>query len=65
MTRSASPPAPKARSLAQEKRDFTAEGAPPPGMTGTSTPDVADEGVLPSPSIRSGSHKRLPSGKPG
>ena len=65
MTRSASPPAPKARSLAQEKRDFISEGAPSPGMTGTLTPVLADKGVSPSPSIRSGSHKRLPSGKPG
>jgi len=31
-------PQPKPRALDQEKEDFTAEGAPPPGRVGTSEP---------------------------
>ena len=31
----------KPADLAQQKSDFTAEGAPPPGVVGTSVPDSA------------------------
>ena len=40
-------PAPKARDLKQENTDFTAEGAPPPGMVGTTPPETPDE-VMPT-----------------
>jgi len=31
---------PKVKSLAQQKTDFTAEGSPPPGKVGMSTPET-------------------------
>lgn len=40
-------PAPKPRDLRQENTDFTAEGAPPPGMVGTTPPETPDE-VMPT-----------------
>jgi len=40
-------PAPKARDLAQQNTDFTAEGAPPPGMVGSTPPETPDE-VMPT-----------------
>lgn len=40
-------PAPKPRDLKQEDSDFTAEGAPPPGMVGTTPPETPDE-VMPT-----------------
>ena len=33
-------PPPKARDVAQQHTDFTAEGAPPPGMVGTTSPET-------------------------
>ena len=36
-------PAPKARDIAQQDTDFTAEGAPPPGMVGNTSPEMPDE----------------------
>ena len=44
---------PKVKTLAQQKADFTAEGAPPPGKAAISG----------APTIVLGAHKRLPSGK--
>ncbi len=35
MTRTRPTPAPKVKSLDQQKTDFTSEGAPPPGKVGT------------------------------
>lgn len=37
-------PAPKTRNLTQQKTDFTAEGAPPPGKVALDVPVVNDEG---------------------
>jgi len=42
-------PAPKARDLKQEKTDFTAEGAPPPGMVGNMPPKTPDAAIPPAP----------------
>ena len=35
------PPKPVARTTAQQSADFTAEGAPPPGLVGTEVPEDA------------------------
>jgi hypothetical protein len=38
------PPKAKPKTTAQQARDFTAEGAPPPGMVGTAAPvDAAEQ----------------------
>ena len=57
---------PKVKTLAQQNADFTAEGAPPPGKVGLSTPDTGHESVTaisPAPIIVPGAHKHLPSDK--
>ena len=57
---------PKAKTLAQQNADFTAEGAPPPGKVGLSIPDTAHEfvkAVSRAPTIVLRAHKRRPSGK--
>jgi hypothetical protein len=56
---------PKVKTLAEQKADFTAEGAPPPGKVGMSIPDTGPESVKavsPAPIIVPGAHKRRPSG---
>ena len=47
--RQVSVPAPKAPDLAQQKTDFTAEGAPPPGRIGASVPETPEEGAKQDP----------------
>ncbi len=42
-------PAPRARDIAQQNTDFTAEGAPPPGMVGNTSPETPDEGTSTAP----------------
>lgn len=57
---------PKAKTLAQQNADFTAEGAPPPGKVGMSNPDTGHdcvEAVSHAPTIVVSAHKRRPSGK--
>ncbi len=57
---------PKAKTLAQQNTDFTAEGSPPPGKVGMSIPDTAHEfvkAVSRAPAIVPGAHKGRPSGK--
>jgi hypothetical protein len=57
---------PKVKTLAQQKTDFTAEGAPPPGKVGMVNPDTAHEcveAVPRAPTIAVSAHKRRPSGK--
>jgi len=59
---------PKVKTLAQQKSDFTAEGAPAPGEVGMSNPDTAHEcveAVSRAPTIVVSAHKRRPSGKNG
>jgi hypothetical protein len=62
MTRIAFPRAPKAKSLEQQKADFTSEGSPPPGKVNTSTPITPDKSkkkvVTHTPAIVHGIHKR-------
>lgn len=41
MNKAAVTPAPVAKTLAEQKSDFTAEGSPPPGNVATATPVVA------------------------
>lgn len=43
LPRQVTTPAPKARDLAQQNTDFTSEGAPPPGMVGTTPPETPEE----------------------
>jgi hypothetical protein len=45
-------PAPVAKSLAEQKSDFTAEGSPPPGKVATSTPVDSSEPEKASPARR-------------
>jgi hypothetical protein len=40
MKHTRNPPHPVEPTLAEQKSDFTAEGAPPPGKVATSTPEV-------------------------
>jgi hypothetical protein len=57
---------PKVKTLAQQKTDFTAEGAPPPGKVGMVNPDTAHEcveAVSRAPTIAVSAHKRRPLGK--
>ena len=52
------------KTLAQQNADFTAEGAPPPGMVTISIPGTGYEFVktgLRSPTIVIGAHKHRPS----
>ena len=59
---------PKAKTLAQQNTDFTAEGAPPPGKVGMDIPETAHESVKVvsrAPTIVRGAHKRRPSSKNG
>lgn len=66
MIRSALTRPPKVKTLAQQKADFTAEGAPPPGKLAMSIPDTAHESVKAisrAPTIVLGARKRRPSRK--
>ena len=45
-------PVPVAKTLAQQKSDFTAEGSPPPGKVSTTTPDGTPEPAQASPTLR-------------
>ena len=56
MSRVPAVPAKKSADLAQQKSDFTAEGAPPPGVVGASVSDSA------RPDRREGAKQRLPDG---
>jgi len=47
MTRTVRTRAPKAKTLAQQKTDFTAEGAPPPGPVVAPTPHSVEPANLP------------------
>jgi hypothetical protein len=68
MNRPVLTPPPKVKTLAQQKSDFTAEGAPPPGKVGMANPDTAHEcveTVSRAPTSVVSAHKRPPSGKNG
>ena len=57
---------PKVKTLAEQKTDFTAEGAPPPGKVGMSIPNTGHEcveAVSRAPTIAVSAHKRQPLGK--
>jgi len=57
---------PKVKTLAEQKTDFTAEGAPPPGKVGMSIPNTGHEcveAVSRAPTIAVSAHKRRPLGK--
>ena len=45
-------PVPVAKTLAEQKSDFTAEGSPPPGKNSTTTPDGTPEPDQASPAPR-------------
>ena len=56
----------KAKILAQQNADFTAEGAPPPGKVAMPIHDTAHEAVKAvsrAPTIVLRAHKRRPSGR--
>jgi hypothetical protein len=42
-------PAPPPKTLSEQKTDFTAEGAPPPGQVGPTVPVGSDEAPAPCP----------------
>ncbi|MCK6369939.1 MAG: hypothetical protein L6Q83_01225 [Gammaproteobacteria bacterium] len=66
MTRPATTRAPAARSLAQQKTDFTSEGAPPPVEAATSLPVVAVKGaigMLPAPAPAGDARNQPPVGE--
>jgi hypothetical protein len=48
MKKSAVKPVPVAKTLAEQKSDFTAEGSPPPGKVSTALPISSPELVPPS-----------------
>ena len=59
---------PKVKTLAQQKSNFTAEGAPAPGKEAMPIHNTADEfvkAVSRAPTIVLRAHKRRPSGKNG
>jgi hypothetical protein len=66
MTRPAPHRGTKARTLAQQQTDFTAEGAPPPGKVATSVPVTGGKTARPvsrPPAIVPATRRRPASGK--
>jgi hypothetical protein len=64
------PAVPVAKTLTEQKSDFTAEGSPPPGMVSTSVPAAAPDpgkasGLAAKPIPRSGAAEAIdPTGSP-
>ena len=64
MKRTTRTPAPKAKSLSQEKADFTSEGSPPPGKVATEAPLTKDSGAKRTPKKARGKEIEVPRAVP-